>query len=163
VIGTLSFPPLVVVMGISGVGKTTTGRELADRFGVEYADGDDFHPPANVAKMSSGIPLSDDDRWPWLRSIGAWLAEHDERGGVVSCSALRRAYRDVLVKAAPRAFFLHLVVDPDLIRERMRHREHFMPLSLLESQVRSLEPLQPDENGVVVDLTGTGRATGRGH
>jgi gluconokinase len=162
VIGTLSFPPLVVVMGISGVGKTTTGRELADRFGVEYADGDDFHPPANVAKMSSGIPLSDDDRWPWLRSIGAWLAEH-ERGGVVSCSALRRAYRDVLVAAAPRAFFLHLVVDPDLIRERMRHREHFMPLSLLESQVRSLEPLQPDENGVVVDLTGTGRATGRGH
>ncbi|GAA3529398.1 gluconokinase [Aeromicrobium panaciterrae] len=145
--------PLVVVMGISGVGKSAVGHELADRFGVDYADGDDFHSEANIAKMSAGTPLTDEDRWPWLADIGAWLAAHDTVGGVISCSALRRAYRDVLVHAAPRTQFLHLTGDHDLIKSRMEHRDHFMPASLLTSQEKTLEPLQPDENGWAFDIT----------
>ena len=148
-------PPLVVVMGISGVGKSLIGHEVADRFSVAYADGDDFHSEANVAKMSAGTPLTDDDRWPWLADIGVWLAEHDTAGGVISCSALRRVYREVLVKAAPRTQFLHLAGDHDLIRSRMEHREHFMPASLLESQEKTLEPLEDDENGWAFDIAPT--------
>lgn len=147
--------PLVVVMGISGVGKSAVGHELADRFGVDYADGDDFHSEANIAKMSAGTPLTDEDRWPWLADIGKWLAAHDSTGGVVSCSALRRAYRDVLVDAASRTQFLHLAGDHDLILSRMEHRKHFMPPSLLTSQEQTLEPLQPDENGWAFDITPT--------
>jgi gluconokinase len=146
-------PPLVVVMGISGVGKSVVGHELADRFGVDYADGDDFHSPANIAKMSAGVPLTDEDRWPWLADIGAWLHEHDAAGGVISCSALKRAYRDILVADAPRTHFLHLTGDHALIKSRMEHRNHFMPVSLLESQERTLEPLQDDENGWAFDIT----------
>ena len=108
-------PPLVVVMGISGVGKSAVGHELADRFSLDYADGDDFHSEANIAKMSAGTPLTDEDRWPWLADIGVWLHEHVAAGGVISCSALKRAYRDVLVDAAPRTYFLHLTGDHDLI------------------------------------------------
>ncbi|MCW2771448.1 MAG: gluconate kinase [Aeromicrobium sp.] len=145
--------PLVVVMGISGVGKSAIGHELADRFDVPYVDGDHFHPEANIAKMSAGTPLTDDDRWPWLEDIGAWLAQHDAGGGVISCSALKRVYRDILVKAAPRTTFLHLTGDHDLIKSRMEHREHFMPSSLLESQEQTLEPLQDDEHGWVFDIT----------
>ncbi len=145
--------PLVVVMGISGVGKSAVGHELADRFGVDYADGDDFHSEANIAKMSAGTPLTDEDRWPWLADIGRWLAAHDSAGGVISCSALRRAYRDVLVDAAPRTQFLHLTGDHDLIKSRMEHRDHFMPSSLLASQEKTLEPLQSDENGWAFDIT----------
>ena len=147
--------PLVVVMGISGVGKSAVGHELADRFGVDYADGDDFHSAANIAKMSAGTPLTDEDRWPWLADIGQWLAAHDSAGGVISCSALRRAYRDVLVDAAPRTQFLHLTGDHALILSRMEHRDHFMPTSLLASQEQTLEPLQPDENGWAFDITPT--------
>ena len=145
--------PLVVVMGISGVGKSAVGHELADRFGVEYVDGDDFHSEANIAKMSAGTPLTDDDRWPWLEDIGRWLAQHGADGGVVSCSALRRVYRDVLTDAAPRTLFLHLTGSHDLIRSRMEGRDHFMPLSLLESQEKTLEPLQDDERGWDFDIT----------
>lgn len=145
-------PPLVVVMGISGVGKSVVGHALADRFSVEYADGDDFHSEANIAKMSAGTPLTDDDRWPWLDDIGRWLADHDDAGGVISCSALRRAYRDVLVAAASRTQFLHLTGDHELIRSRMEHREHFMPSSLLASQEETLEPLQDDEDGWAFDI-----------
>lgn len=145
--------PLVVVMGISGVGKSVVGHALADRFSLEYADGDDFHSEANIAKMSAGTPLTDDDRWPWLDEIGRWLADHDDAGGVISCSALRRAYRDVLVTAAPRTQFLHLTGDHELIRSRMEHREHFMPSSLLASQEETLEPLQDDEDGWAFDIT----------
>ncbi|MCL3818810.1 gluconokinase [Aeromicrobium wangtongii] len=148
-------PPLVVVMGISGVGKSAVGHELADRDGVDYADGDDFHSASNIAKMSAGTPLTDEDRWPWLHDIGRWLAAHSETGGVVSCSALKRAYRDVLTEAAPRTVFLHLTGDHDLIKSRMEHREHFMPASLLESQEKTLEPLQEDERGWVFDITPT--------
>jgi gluconokinase len=140
-------------MGISGVGKSVVGHELADRYDLDYADGDDFHSEANIAKMSAGTPLSDEDRWPWLDEIGGWLAEHDAAGGVISCSALKRAYRDVLTAAAPRTVFLHLTGAHDLIKSRMDHREHFMPSSLLESQEASLEPLQPGERGYVLDIT----------
>jgi gluconokinase len=145
--------PLVVVMGISGVGKSSVGHELADRFGVDYADGDDFHSEANIAKMSAGIALTDDDRWPWLDEIGRWLAQHDAGGGVISCSALRRVYRDILTDAAPRTLFLHLTGAHELIRSRMQGRDHFMPLSLLESQEQTLEPLQDDERGWAFDIT----------
>lgn len=147
--------PLVVVMGISGVGKSSVGHELAGRFGVDYADGDDFHSEANIAKMSAGTALTDDDRWPWLAEIGKWLALHGADGGVISCSALRRAYRDVLVDAAPRVMFLHLTGDHDLIKTRMEHRDHFMPPSLLESQEKTLEPLQDDERGWAFDIEPT--------
>lgn len=148
-------PPLVVVMGISGVGKSAVGHAVADRAGVPYADGDDYHPKANIEKMSAGQALTDEDRWPWLELIGGWLAEHDRGGGVISCSALRRVYRDVLTKHAPRTVFLHLVGDHALILSRMEGRDHFMPTSLLESQEATLEPLEADENGVVFDVTET--------
>lgn len=149
----LTLPALVVVMGIAGVGKSAVGRAVADRFAVDYVDGDDFHVPSSVAKMAAGTPLTDEDRWPWLASIGAWLTAHERTGGVVSCSALKRAYRGILTEAAPRLVYLHLVGDHDLILSRMRARDHFMPPSLLESQERTLEPLQDDENGEVVDVT----------
>lgn len=148
-------PPLVVVMGISGVGKSAVGHAVADRSGVEYADGDDYHPQSNIDKMSAGTPLTDDDRWPWLDLVGGWLAAHDAAGGVISCSALRRVYRDVLTTHAPRTVFLHLTGDHALILSRMEGREHFMPTSLLESQEATLEPLDSDENGVVFDVTDT--------
>ncbi|MBA4609174.1 gluconokinase [Aeromicrobium sp. Marseille-Q0843] len=148
-------PPLVVVMGISGVGKSAVGHAVADDSGVPYADGDDYHPQANIEKMSAGQALTDEDRWPWLDLIGGWLADHDEQGGVISCSALRRVYRDVLTRHAPRTVFLHLVGDHELILSRMEGRDHFMPVSLLESQEATLEPLEADENGVVFDVTET--------
>lgn len=146
-------PPLVVVMGIAGVGKSSVGHELADRLGLEYADGDAFQSQSNIDKMSAGIALTDEDRWPWLRSIGTWLGEHDADGAVISCSALRRTYRAVLVEAAPRVAFLHLYGDLDLIRRRMHNRpDHFMPASLLSSQQATLEALALDENGVALDI-----------
>lgn len=145
--------PLVVVMGVSGVGKSTVGRVLARRLAVPYADGDDLHPEANIAKMAAGRPLTDEDRLPWLEAVGHWLAQHDERGGVMSCSALKRSYRDVLRVAAPRTYYLHLTGDSELIGSRIRHRDdHFMPASLLESQQQTLEPLQPDESGTAIDI-----------
>lgn len=140
-------------MGVSGVGKSTVGRLLAERSGVPYSDGDDHHPAANVAKMTAGCALADDDRRPWLELIGAWLAEHDASGGVISCSALRRAHRDVLVRHAQRLVFLHLAGERALIRSRMAQREHFMPPALLDSQESILEPLQPDECGVMIEIT----------
>jgi gluconokinase len=149
---------LVVVMGVSGVGKTAVGRELARRLGVEYADADDLHPPANVEKMRSGTPLTDEDRLPWLRRVGQWLGEREQAGGVASCSALRRAYREVVLEGAPTAYFLHLTADEEVLRERMSRREHFMPPSLLASQLQTLEPLGPDEPGVEVDASQPVRA-----
>lgn len=151
----LSSPPSVVVMGVSGVGKSYVGQALAERLRVPYADGDDFHPQANKDKMSAGHALTDSDRRPWLAAIGRWLCRHDDTGAVVSCSALKRSYRDLLVSEAPRTVFLHLVADEDVLAERMRQRKgHFMPVSLLESQEQTLEPLTADENGVVVEATG---------
>jgi gluconokinase len=127
-------------------------------------EGDDFHPPANIAKMSAGTPLTDEDRWPWLDAIGDWADGRAGLGGVVSCSALKRSYRDRLRAAAPGLVFVHLAGDRALIEDRMSHRQgHFMPTALLDSQFSTLQPLQEDEAGVVVDVTGspeeiTGRA-----
>jgi len=144
---------LVVVMGVSGSGKSTVGAALAQRLRVPFGDADDFHPPANIAKMSAGVPLDDDDRIPWLEAIGRWLAEHDDRGGVVSCSALKVAYRARLRAHAPRVAFVHLHGSREVIARRQAGRPgHFMPASLLDSQFDTLEPLRADEAGMVVDV-----------
>ncbi|MDT0444477.1 gluconokinase [Streptomyces johnsoniae] len=148
----------VVVMGVSGVGKTTVARALAERLGVPFAEADDFHPPANVAKMSAGTPLTDADREPWLRSLGAWLGEREKEdsGGVMTCSALKRAYRETLRAGAPGVFFLHLEGSRELIEERLGRRTgHFMPPALLASQFADLEPLGAGENGAVLDVQPT--------
>jgi gluconokinase len=143
-------------MGVSGSGKSTVGGLLAERLGVVYAEADDFHPAANIAKMSAGHPLDDADRAPWLDVIAAWIAGRGARGGVVSCSALRRRYRDRLREAAPGLFFLHLDGSPALIAARLSARElHFMPQGLLASQFEALEPLEPGEAGAVVPIDGT--------
>ncbi len=143
---------LVVVMGVTGSGKSTVGTALAARVGVPFADADDFHSPENVAKMRSGVPLTDVDRRPWLLAIGAWLAEQ-ENGAVVTCSALKRVYRDTLREAAPTITFLHLDGDKETVRQRVGSREgHFMPTSLVDSQFADLEPLGADERGIVVDF-----------
>jgi gluconokinase len=148
-------PRHLVVMGVSGVGKTTIATGLADALGVEYAEGDEFHPQANIDKMSSGKPLDDEDRWPWLEALARWTAEKHAAGKttVVTCSALKRSYRDVLREGAERTFFVHLSGSEELIRSRIEGREHFMPASLLRSQFDTLEPLQPDEAGVELDVT----------
>ncbi len=146
-------PPLLTVMGVSGSGKTTVGVALAQRLLVPFEDADDLHPPANVAKMSAGIPLDDIDRLPWLHAVGEWQAAHTATGGVVGCSALKRSYRDILRAAAPHQLFVHLHGTPEVIAARVASRPgHFMPVSLVQSQFATLEPLQPDENGLVVDL-----------
>ncbi|WP_300009042.1 gluconokinase [Pseudonocardia sp.] len=146
-------PPLLTVMGVSGSGKTTVGAALAQRLRVRYADADDFHPAENVEKMSAGVPLTDDDRLPWLHRIGEWLAAHAAGGGVVSCSALRRSYRDVLRAAAPTQLFVHLHGSPEVIARRVAGRPgHFMPASLVDSQFATLEPLGADEHGLTLDL-----------
>ncbi|CAA9350230.1 MAG: Gluconokinase [uncultured Nocardioidaceae bacterium] len=144
--------PLVVVMGVSGSGKTTVGVPLAARLEVEYGEADDFHPQRNIDKMAAGDALDDEDREPWLQAIGRWLAERTDDGAVVTCSALARRYRDTLRSAAPEAVFLHLAVDGEVLKQRMAERQgHFMPASLLESQLAALEPLEPDESGLTVD------------
>lgn len=151
--GTSPLRPLVVVMGVSGSGKSTVGAALAQRLGVPFEDADDLHPAANIAKMSAGIALDDDDRRPWLETIGQWLAEHGENGGVISCSALKRAYRDQIRAHAPRAAFVHLHGTREVIARRQASRPgHFMPASLLDSQFDTLEPLAEDEAGVVIDV-----------
>jgi gluconokinase len=149
--------PPVVIMGVTGSGKTTVGRLLAQRLWVPYAEADDFHPPANVAKMSRGMPLDDADRDPWLAAIAGRIAASSADGGVViSCSALKRRYRDRLRAADPRIWFLHLSTDPPVIAERVAGRiGHFMPATLVESQFHALEPLGPDERGLVVDASRT--------
>jgi gluconokinase len=142
-------------MGVSGVGKSAVGRLLAARLGVEYADGDSFHPAASVAAMQSGHPLSEEQRRPWLGAVADWLHAHDASGGVISCSALRRSHRDLLTRGTPRVTFLHLTGDPELIRRRMDRRHHFMPASLLESQLAILEPPGDDERHVTLDVADT--------
>ncbi|CAA0119818.1 Gluconokinase [Mycolicibacterium vanbaalenii] len=142
----------IVVMGVSGSGKSTVGAALAQRLRVPFADADDFHPPANVAKMSAGEPLDDDDRHPWLDAIGQWLAGHPD-GGVMSCSALKRKYRDQLRGHCAAIEFLHLSGTPEVIGRRQASRPgHFMPASLLESQFKTLEPLESDEQGIDIDV-----------
>lgn len=144
----------VVVMGVSGAGKTAVAHRLADRLGVPWIDADDLHPPRNVRKMTLGVPLDDADRQPWLEAVGTWLRDRcgAGTGAVVACSALTRSYRDTLRRIAGDVFFLHLTADPDVIARRVAQRtDHFMPASLSESQFAALEPLAPDERGVPVD------------
>jgi carbohydrate kinase (thermoresistant glucokinase family) len=147
-------PPLVV-MGVSGCGKSTIGAQLGTKLDVPFFDGDDFHPPANKAKMASGIPLDDDDRAPWLAQIGAALATPTDGAGsrIIACSALRRSYRDVLRSFAPDLVFIHLSGDASTISRRLSGRAHeYMPSSLLASQLATLEPLAPDEAHILVDI-----------
>ena len=143
----------LVFMGVSGSGKSTVAQAVRDRLGWEMAEGDDFHPPENVRKMSEGTPLTDADRWGWLESLADWTAERDARGEptIITCSALRQAYRDVLRRGGEGTFFVHCTGDKYLLIERMNARDHFMPPSLLESQLDTLEPLQPDEQGMDID------------
>ena len=143
----------IVVMGVSGSGKSTVGAALAQRLRVPFADADDFHPAANIAKMTAGQPLNDDDRYPWLEAIGEWLAQHCDSGGVMSCSALKRKYRDQLRRHCAGIEFLHLEGTPEVIGRRQASRPgHFMPASLLASQFDTLEPLEPDERGISIDV-----------
>lgn len=151
-------PDVVVVMGVSGSGKSTVAKGLSTVLGWEFAEGDAFHPEANVAKMRCGTPLTDEDRWPWLRAIGEWISEKEKRGesAVVTCSALRRVYRDLLRDGRPHVRFLHVTAATDLIRDRMEHRPgHYMPSSLLPSQLATLEPLGADEPGVTISNEGS--------
>lgn len=145
----------IVVMGVSGSGKSTVAAGLAARTGGAFLDADDLHPPANLAKMSAGVPLTDEDRMPWLGLVAAALAEAEQRGAtvVVACSALRRAYRDVLRSAGADVFFVQLHGSPELLAARIGARaDHFMPASLLGSQLALLEPLEADEQGAVVSI-----------
>ncbi len=144
-----------VVMGVSGCGKSTIGQALANAMEVPFVEGDQYHPEANVTKMSLGIPLVDEDRIEWLRSLQSEIKGAQERdaGMVVSCSALKRRYRDVLRAADPELRFAHLAGPRELIATRMNAREgHYMPPSLLDSQLRDLEPLQPDEAGLCLNI-----------
>lgn len=144
--------PLVVVAGVTATGKSTVGRALARRLGVAYGDADDFHPPGNIAKMRAGEPLTDSDRQPWLAAIAEWLGARADVGAVASCSALSRAHREQVLSRAPAAVFLQLSADEAVLRSRLRQRDdHFMPESLVQSQLDAFEPLEPDEPGLEVD------------
>lgn len=141
--------PTIIVMGVSGAGKSAVGAALAAHLGRPFVDADDLHPASNVAKMAEGHPLSDDDRWPWLDAVGA--AAVASPGTVIACSALRRRYRERLLLAAPDAVFVELDVPREELERRVRVRSHeFMPSSLLDSQLATLESLESDEPGVAV-------------
>jgi gluconokinase len=147
----------IVVMGVSGSGKSTVAAGLVERLGWDFAEGDEFHPPENVEKMRSGHPLTDEDRWPWLRRLAEWIGEHERAGRpcIVTCSALKRSYRDLLRDGHPSVWFVHVHAEAKLIRDRLEHRTgHYMPASLLDSQLATLEPLQPDEPGTVINGSG---------
>ncbi len=159
-------PRILVVMGVSGSGKTTIGVNLAQRLGWPFLEGDDLHPPANVAKMHGGTPLTDADRWPWLDAIRAWIDarlagdEHADGGhGVVACSALRRAYRERLGVGRNGVAVVFLHADRALLADRLvRRKGHFMPPALLDSQLATLEPPAPEEHPITVDIGGTADA-----
>jgi gluconokinase len=150
-------PMVVVVMGVSGSGKTTVAKLLAETSGWQFQEGDTLHPPANVEKMSAGIPLTDADRLPWLRKIAETIDGWRARGesGVVTCSALKRSYRSIIIGDRPEVRLVYLKGSPDLIRQRMAQRHgHFMPPALLDSQFSTLEEPSPDENPIIVDIGG---------
>ncbi len=151
--------PLIVLMGVTGAGKSTVGTLIARQLNLPFRDADDFHPPANIAKMSSGQPLTDEDRWPWLDAIGAHLAAHRGRGCVVTCSALKRAYRDRLRAAAPDLRFIFLYGEVSLVASRQAARQgHFMPASLISSQFATLEAPAPEEGVIALEVTATPEA-----
>ena len=153
---TITSAPILVVMGVAGTGKSTVAGLLAERLNWEFQEGDALHPPANVAKMSSGIPLTDEDRWPWLDAIAAWIKEKTQRGepGILTCSALKRSYRDRL--RGPNVVFVFLNGSREVISARMASRaDHFMPPALLDSQFAALEPPTADENVLKINLAAT--------
>ena len=153
----VSLPAVILLMGVSGSGKSTIGAALSKRLGWPYADADEFHPPANVAKMSAGQPLTDEDRWPWLKAIAAHIDGVREQGrhAIVSCSALKRAYRDILIGAREDVRLVLLDGTKEEIFARMsRRKDHFMPLSLLDSQFATLERPGADERPIAVPIDG---------
>lgn len=144
--------PVIVVMGVAGSGKTTVGAALAARVGTIFADGDVFHPPANIAKMTAGHPLTDEDRQAWLAAMADWVRTRADLGGVLGASLLKRRYRDQLRAAGP-VWLLHLRGDRQMLERRLATRVgHFMKVSMLDSQLADLEPLEPDEPGLEIDL-----------
>ncbi len=144
----------IAVTGVSGAGKSVVGLALAERLGWPFRDGDDLHSPAAVRKMASGVPLTDEDRLPWLGRVGDWLASVPE--GVIACSALERSHRSIIRTRAPKVFFVQLTGSPSLLSSRLSGRRgHFMPPSLLASQLATLQPLAPDEAGLALDVTQT--------
>jgi gluconokinase len=150
---TVTSAPILVVMGVAGTGKSTVAGLLAERLKWEFQEGDALHPPANVAKMSSGIPLTDEDRWPWLDAIAAWIKVKTLRGepGILTCSALKRSYRDRL--RGPNVIFVFLNGSREVIAARMASRaDHFMPPALLNSQLATLEPPTAEENVLEINF-----------
>jgi gluconokinase len=148
---------ILIVTGVAGSGKTTVGAMLAGRLGWQFADADDFHPAANIEKMRAGIPLTDEDRWPWLRSVAAWMDERIARGeqAVLACSALKRSYRDLLLGGRADVRMVFLAVDPRELDRRLAARHgHFFPEELLVSQLDTLQPPQPDEHVITVTESG---------
>lgn len=148
-------PVHLVVMGVSGTGKTTVALQLEALLGWEFLEGDSLHPRRNVEKMAAGHPLTDQDRAPWLQALADWTGVQHSEGlsTVMTCSALRRSYRNMLTADAPGTYFVHLVGDPALILSRMEGRQHFMPPSMLESQLKTLEPLEAGEDGGEFDVS----------
>jgi gluconokinase len=146
-------PPVLVLMGVSGCGKSTVAGLLAGRLGWDFEEGDDLHPAANVDKMATGHPLDDEDRWPWLANVAEWIGEHTDAGrpGIVTCSALKKSYRDVL--RGERVVFVYLAGTREQIARRLAARHgHYMPASLLDSQFDALEPPTPEENSITVEV-----------
>lgn len=155
-------PTVLVVLGVSGSGKSTVGAMLAERLGWPFAEADAFHPAENVARMAAGEALTDEDRWPWLERVAAWIDQRIRHGesGVVACSALKRSYRDLLRQGRPGVSILYLEGSPELIAERLsRRRGHFFPAALLESQLREFEAPTPDEHPYVVPLANSAEET----
>jgi gluconokinase len=153
-------PPVLVLMGVSGAGKSSVAALLAGRLGWPFAEGDDMHPQANIDKMAAGHALDDADRWPWLDLVAAWIREHVAagEGGIVTCSALKRRYRDVL--RGPGVLFVYLTSSKEQIAQRLLARHgHFMPPALLDSQFADLEPPGPDENALSIEVSGTAEQT----
>jgi gluconokinase len=145
--------PVLVLMGVSGCGKSTVGALLAGRLGWDFEEGDDLHPAANVAKMAAGHPLDDEDRVPWLAKVAEWIVEHTDAGspGVITCSALKKSYRDVL--RGEQVVFVYLSGTREQIAQRLAARHgHFMPAALLDSQFATLEPPGADENSITVHI-----------
>ena len=150
----VKIPKQIVIMGVSGSGKSSIGILLAREAGMQFIDGDDIHPQANKEKMASGVPLNDEDRWPWLDLVG--LSLQMPGGAIVACSALKVAYRDRIRALAPDVAFVHLTGSFDLLNERLGGRkDHFMPATLLQSQLDTLQQLEPQERGVVAEVGGS--------
>ena len=149
-------PVVLICMGVSGAGKSTVALAVDEHLGWPFQEGDELHPPANIAKMSHAIPLTDEDRWPWLERCKAWIDERlaDDGTGLITCSALKRAYRDYLVAGrTEQVRILYLKADRDLLAERLSRRQgHYMPPTLLDSQLADLEEPAPDEYPIVVDV-----------